>query len=85
MKVLVGQSCPILWDPKDCSPPGSSVHSIWHWLFLATKHEGSSFRDQEWNMDPLPNTVKGSLNLWTAREAPLLPFFEKKKKKRETL
>ena len=32
-------------------------------------------------MDPLPNTVKRSLNLWTAREAPWLPFFEKKKKK----
>ena len=25
---LVTQSCPTLWDPKDCSPPGSSVHGI---------------------------------------------------------
>ena len=24
----VTQSCPILWDPKNCSPPGSSVHGI---------------------------------------------------------
>ena len=23
---LVAQSCPILCDPMDCSPPGSSVH-----------------------------------------------------------
>ena len=23
---LVAQSCPSLWDPMDCSPPGSSVH-----------------------------------------------------------
>ena len=23
-----GQSCPTLWDPMDCSPPGSSVHWI---------------------------------------------------------
>ena len=23
---LVDQSCLTLWDPKDCSPPGSSVH-----------------------------------------------------------
>ena len=23
---LVTQSCPTLWDPMDCSPPGSSVH-----------------------------------------------------------
>ena len=24
----VAQPCPILCDPKDCSPPGSSVHGI---------------------------------------------------------
>ena len=26
LKVLVAQSCPTLWDPMDCSPPGPSVH-----------------------------------------------------------
>ena len=26
--VLVAQLCPTLWDPKDCSPPGFSVHGI---------------------------------------------------------
>ena len=26
--VLVAQSCPILCNPVDCSPPGSSVHGI---------------------------------------------------------
>ena len=26
--VLVSQSRPILWDPIDCHPPGSSVHGI---------------------------------------------------------
>ena len=26
--VKVTQSCPTLWDPTDCSPPGSSVHGI---------------------------------------------------------
>ena len=26
--VLVAQSCPILCDPMDCSPSGSSVHGI---------------------------------------------------------
>ena len=25
---LVAQSCTTLWDPRDCSPPGSSVHRI---------------------------------------------------------
>ena len=24
----VAQSCLTLWDPMDCSPPGSSVHGI---------------------------------------------------------
>ena len=24
----VTQLCPTLWDPLDCSPPGSSVHGI---------------------------------------------------------
>ena len=24
----VAQSCPILCDPMDCSPPGSSIHGI---------------------------------------------------------
>ena len=28
VKVLVAQSCPTLYDPIDCSPPGSSVHEI---------------------------------------------------------
>ena len=28
VKVLVAQSCQTLWDPTDCSPPGSSVHGI---------------------------------------------------------
>ena len=26
----VPQSCPTLWDPMDCSPPGSFVHGILH-------------------------------------------------------
>ena len=26
--VLLAQSCPTLWDPMDCSTPGSSVHGI---------------------------------------------------------
>ena len=28
MKMLVTQSCLILLDPMDCSPPGPSVHGI---------------------------------------------------------
>ena len=28
VEVWVTQLCPTLWDPMDCSPPGSSVHGI---------------------------------------------------------
>ena len=28
MVVLVTQSCPTLFDPMDCGPPGSFVHGI---------------------------------------------------------
>ena len=28
VKVLVAQLCQPLWDPIDCSPPGTSVHGI---------------------------------------------------------
>ena len=27
-RYVLTQSCPILWDPMDCNPPGSSVHLI---------------------------------------------------------
>ena len=27
-KVLVAQSCLTICDPRDCSPPGSSLHGI---------------------------------------------------------
>ena len=26
--MLLAQSCPTVWHPVDCSPPGSSVHGI---------------------------------------------------------
>ena len=37
--MLVAQSCPDLWDPMDCSPPGSPVHEIfqiriWEWVAI---------------------------------------------------
>ena len=27
-RYVLTQSCPILWNPMDCNPPGSSVHLI---------------------------------------------------------
>ena len=34
VKVLVAQLCLTLCDPMDCSPPGSSVHGIFHTRIL---------------------------------------------------
>ena len=28
------QACPTLYDPMDCSPPGSSVHGILEWVAI---------------------------------------------------
>ena len=42
------QSCPTLSDPMDCSPPGSSVHGIFHvrvleWGVIAFSKNYSSY------------------------------------------
>ena len=52
-EVLVAQSCPTLWDPMDCSPPGSSVHGIFHarileWFAISFSRGSSQPRDQTW-------------------------------------
>ena len=50
---LVAQSCPTLYDPMDCSPPGSSVHGIsqariLEWVTISFSRESSRPRDQTW-------------------------------------
>ena len=50
LKVLVIQACPTLYDPKDCSPPGSSVHGILQagipeWVAPPFSKGSSQFRD----------------------------------------
>ena len=47
----VAQSCPTLWDPVDCSPPGSSVHGIFQareleWVAISFSRGSSRPRDQ---------------------------------------
>ena len=42
----VGQSCPTLFDPMDCSPPGSSVHGIFQarileWIAISFRWSSS--------------------------------------------
>ena len=46
----VAQSCPTLWDPIDCSLPGSSVHGIFQvileWLAISFSRDSSQLRAQ---------------------------------------
>ena len=48
---LVIKSCRTLWDPMDCSPPGSSVHGIFQtrileWVAISSSKGFSQPRDQ---------------------------------------
>ena len=47
----ITQSCPTLFDPMDCSPPGSSVHGIsqagiLEWVAISSSRGSSRPRDQ---------------------------------------
>ena len=49
VKVLVAQSCPTLWDPMNCSPPGSSVHGILQArILVAISYSRGSSRPRNW-------------------------------------
>ena len=46
----IAQSCPILWDPMDCSPPASLVHGIFQarileWVAISFSRRHSWPRD----------------------------------------
>ena len=46
----IAQSCPTLWNPMDYSPPGSSVHEIFHarileWILISSSRGSSQPRD----------------------------------------
>ena len=48
---LRAQSCPILWEPTDCSPPDSSIRGIFqarilYWLAISSFRGSSQPRDQ---------------------------------------
>ena len=60
----VAQSCPILSDPMDCSPPGSSIHGIFQARVLEWGATGIHSLSEEigeaepaWDKNAL-NTVK---------------------------
>ena len=53
VKVFVAQSCPALFDPLDCSPPGSSFHGtlqvrILEWVAITFSKGSSLPRDRTW-------------------------------------
>ena len=69
---LVTKSCPTLGDPKDCSPPGSSVHGIsqariLEWVAIPSSRGSSRPRDwmsPAWPGDSLQLNHVGSLGVW---------------------
>ena len=51
MCVLCAQLCPALWDPMNCSPPGSSVHGVFQarvleWVAISYSRGSSWSKDQ---------------------------------------
>ena len=68
LKVLVTQSCPTLHDPMNCSPPGSSVHGIFHagipeWVAIPFSKWSSPYRDSSC-------IGGGFFTIWPTRQAP---------------
>ena len=69
-KVLVTQSCLTLWDPKDCSLPGSSVHAILQarileWVVISCSRGSSQPRD--WS--PVSHVAGGCFTVWATWDA----------------
>ena len=66
----VTQSCPTLWDPTDCSLPGSFVHGIFQarvleWVAISFSRISSRPRDRT-----QVSCIGGRcFNLWATREA----------------
>ena len=70
LSVIVAHSCPILWDPMDCIPPGSSVHGILQtrileWVAIPFSRGSSQLRD--WTR--VSCIAGGFFAIWATREA----------------
>ena len=74
----VAQSCPTLWDPMDCSPPGFSIHGILQarileWVAISFSRESSQPRD-----GTQVSCITGRcFNLWATREAGIDKIYSK--------
>ena len=67
----VAQSCPTLFDPMDCSLPGSSVHGIFQaivleWIAISFSRGSSWPRDRTW----VSRIVDRRFTVWATREVP---------------
>ena len=70
---LVTQSYSILWDPKDYSPPGSSVHGIsqariLEWVARPSSRGSSQPRSPALQVDSLPSEPPGKPNAMERNE-----------------
>ena len=70
LKIEVSQPCPTLWDPKDYSLPGFSVHGIFQaripeWVAIPFSRGSSQRRDQT----QVSHIVGRHFTLWATREA----------------
>ena len=65
----IAQSCPALWDPMDCSLPGSSVHGIFQavvleWIAISFSRVSSQARDRT----QVSRIVDRHFTVWATRE-----------------
>ena len=65
----VAQSCPSLWDPTDCSLPGSSVHGIFQaivldWIAISFSRGSSQPRART----QVSHIVDRRFTIWATRE-----------------
>ena len=65
----VAQSCLTLWDPMDCSLPGSSVHGILkarvlQWVAISFSRGSFQTRDRTW----VSCIASGHFTVWATRE-----------------
>ena len=68
-KVLFTQSCSILCDPMDCSPPGSSIHRILQarileWVVIPFSRASSQLRDR----NPVSCIAGRFFGIWGTRK-----------------
>ena len=80
VEVLVAPSCPTLWDPMDCSLPGSSVHGILQARILelvaiSFSRESSQPRDWTPALNSWVSCLAGRFFLiWATREAHIIYY-----------